>query len=521
MHRCLTILEIVEMICSNLEPTSSPAHKALAVLARTSPVFSGPALDVLWKTQTSLVPLLRCMPPDLFEISPSTDHWNRAWRLARPILATDWERSRIYASRVKSFVFSYWSLRGMKDIMPVLGLSVPGGSLFPNLTKLRWTPSVSVEFTQIHIFITPRLTSISFSCSFSHTNLSLLSTLATTCPRLSRISVPFHPNLTQADRATSPFICALPCIKSLTMGRPDMLALEHLGRLPTLTSLTLLSVSSLSAPSLKPYPTFNHLRDLSVTADAIHLATTFLAMCSGPPLTSLYVSFAACASGAQTEALYNTVKKCCSHTSLTTLTLENDLTDSPADGQAGLVITGNFLHILSCFTNLTSLSITSAIGFDLDDATIASLAPAWPQMQQFKLNTSVSSTRPQGRLTLQCLSSLAELWPRLETLQLHFDARRIPESQSGRAPPMQRSLTSLDVTCSKLSTSAPVARFVSGIFPNLVSITTYREEDDNEDPDEVAVNGEDIATHKLWKEVEAQIPEFVAAREEAKTWAQE
>lgn len=63
MHRALAIPEIERMICAYLSEDPS----SLAVLARTGTVFHDPALDTLWNTQTSLKPLLGCIPKNLFD----------------------------------------------------------------------------------------------------------------------------------------------------------------------------------------------------------------------------------------------------------------------------------------------------------------------------------------------------------------------------------------------------------------------------------------------------------------------
>lgn len=76
MHRCLTIPEMVQMVCSHLEPDEGDSP-SLATLARTSSVFHGPALDRLWSYQNTIGNLLRCMPPDLFAFDSVVTGWNR------------------------------------------------------------------------------------------------------------------------------------------------------------------------------------------------------------------------------------------------------------------------------------------------------------------------------------------------------------------------------------------------------------------------------------------------------------
>ncbi|KAJ6621019.1 hypothetical protein B0H10DRAFT_2354569 [Mycena sp. CBHHK59/15] len=86
MHCIFYILEIADLICSHLQYRGVQMH--LATLARTSRIFQGPALDILWRTQTNLVNLTRCMPPDI---------WEQEW-LLKPLTENDWERVMFYAS---------------------------------------------------------------------------------------------------------------------------------------------------------------------------------------------------------------------------------------------------------------------------------------------------------------------------------------------------------------------------------------------------------------------------------------
>ncbi|KAJ7141727.1 hypothetical protein C8R43DRAFT_1200674 [Mycena crocata] len=121
MHRALDILEIVELICEQVDErctsVSYPfrggiAPRELAILARTSSVFHNPALNVLWRHQETIVNLLRTMPDGLWSITTEYIHpndgigeenTNLAINLRRAILCADWERPLCYISRVKRF----------------------------------------------------------------------------------------------------------------------------------------------------------------------------------------------------------------------------------------------------------------------------------------------------------------------------------------------------------------------------------------------------------------------------------
>lgn len=62
-HILLHIFELVYV--------SPKGRSDVASLALTCKPFSGPALDVLWRTQTSFLPLLMTFPRELLNFAPS------------------------------------------------------------------------------------------------------------------------------------------------------------------------------------------------------------------------------------------------------------------------------------------------------------------------------------------------------------------------------------------------------------------------------------------------------------------
>lgn len=68
-HRCLLIPEILSLVCAAVsldDVASSRRLETLAALARTSRLFQEPALDCLWSELSTIAPLVKCMPSDLW-----------------------------------------------------------------------------------------------------------------------------------------------------------------------------------------------------------------------------------------------------------------------------------------------------------------------------------------------------------------------------------------------------------------------------------------------------------------------
>jgi hypothetical protein len=65
MHHCLEITEILYNIFNSFDIFAS--HSNFLSLALVSKAFYEPALDVLWKFQGSLLPLIKTFPADVWE----------------------------------------------------------------------------------------------------------------------------------------------------------------------------------------------------------------------------------------------------------------------------------------------------------------------------------------------------------------------------------------------------------------------------------------------------------------------
>ena len=67
-HRVLLITEILHLVCREIR--KSLGRKALARFAQTCSRLREPALDALWYDLDSLIPLIQCMPRDLWKLTP-------------------------------------------------------------------------------------------------------------------------------------------------------------------------------------------------------------------------------------------------------------------------------------------------------------------------------------------------------------------------------------------------------------------------------------------------------------------
>lgn len=64
MHVCLNVDEIVRLIACELVESKEKATAVALACCRKD--FEDPVLDTLWETQEKLLPLLRCLPGDVW-----------------------------------------------------------------------------------------------------------------------------------------------------------------------------------------------------------------------------------------------------------------------------------------------------------------------------------------------------------------------------------------------------------------------------------------------------------------------
>ncbi|KAF7378159.1 hypothetical protein MSAN_00240400 [Mycena sanguinolenta] len=191
--------------------------------------------------------------------------------------------------------------------------------------------------------------------------------------------------------------------------------------------------------------------------------------------------------------------------------LANTLIDPPS---VTFAIHGTQLRSLFHFQFLTFVELSAPAGFDLDNATVADMALAWPHLQTLELRAS-NYTHVKPRVTLGGLLPLAQYCLKLRSLHMSFDASTVPEwetlktSAKKKKRVRQDQFQKLHVAQSPVEKSLAVAAFLSSVFPKLNSITT--------DLDQNPAHNSN-ALRKNWKAVELVIPVLRNVRAEEKYW---
>ncbi|KAJ7658603.1 hypothetical protein DFH06DRAFT_1327184 [Mycena polygramma] len=495
MHDCLKITELVDTICSKFDCSYGEDRSALAAAARTCTNFKDPALDHLWRAANLGNLLTYCMPSDLWTVE-GFGQWCPATQL-RPICDSDWQSVSLYAPRIRTLT----SGRGSRDrwsleaIFPALSLAFPE-SLLHNLQDLQWY-HYDFDFHYIRIFLRPSLTKISFHLStISH--CSLLPSLGERCPKLTDISIAAGPGLDL--RPLSRFVARLSLAETICVPWLEQDAVEHLSKLPTLKSLTMGRLpEAVAASAAAIAPAFAGLRHLSLE-DGMHAdVTQFLQMCRDVPLETLNVALRHFAPTADIHTFLTAITASVSHSTLTRLRFDGGSYSFHKPTSGVHPVHPDTIELLLCFNNLTSLHVTSVLGFDLDDDTVSRMARAWPRMESLYLAGRLFFA-PRPRTTLASLYVIARHCPRIFALTLAFDGSDVPSPSP--ANPRNESLRQLCVLHSPITAPIAMGRCLSGLFPNLNLLTTSRDDmDDAAYAQLEELEEEDSQYHHCWREV--------------------
>ncbi|KAJ7459605.1 hypothetical protein B0H11DRAFT_1872722 [Mycena galericulata] len=512
MHRSLRIPEIAQLIVSHIDPSFvTGADAALASLARTSRIFHDHALDLLWRQQDTIGNLVKCMPDDLWEVQ--IINRRRTMCLRRPLADADWERPLHYSHRVRSLSIkpSYNDDCGFSNVYKAIQGSFPGIYLLPNLQTIRWhDPARLVDFSHVHLFLGPRITSVRFGGLFPNEQQSLLPTLTDRFPSLTDVSIrpDFPPNSESLTRISA-FIRGLQNVKVLEASFLDLPALAHLGQLQSLETLNLSEFTTTSFTALNGRDLFPKLRSVSLNLGSgkIESATGFISTWATPPVRDLDVRILRCPTADAAERLYRALLVHCSHESLEILKV--DIMYSPPENaeRDNYVLPGDALKPLLHFTNLVNVRIVAPSGYILDDTMVSEMAHAWPFVEELRLKAREHKDLPRG--TLAALHTLAQHCSHLHTLEITIDARAVPEQPRelhARQQLLHPNLVTLDVAHSPISAPFDVARYLSATFFNLAEILTAREDEDNDDEEELEEHRVEIGYHVAWKEVLTFLP---------------
>ncbi|KAJ7171534.1 hypothetical protein C8R46DRAFT_1349476 [Mycena filopes] len=444
MHRCLRIPEILQSTFENLvvdgyrsysTSAAPPDGQALSRLAQTCTGFSDLALDILWKEQASLVPLLKMFPPHLWKLSLST--YREEFEFRSTITTADWTRVLEYACRIRKIKLVITGLD--LTVLELLSLWLPAEYLLPNVRSLNWRPLDAKVFAYIRLFLGPKLTVLDTRLEPSIVHSSLVAFLASGYSLLTDVTLQWSSIDEVTLHAVSSLVSSLGQLQRLSVPHLDPSAYKKLATLSTLRYLALEDLIAFPmADDSWPSPAFPGLTFVEFGSLPLPSAVTkFLATLSDTPLKVFKMESATTPDNAFMRRL----------SPWTSVTHPGTLILTP----------------LLAFSNLREVAVDSGFEILLTDVFCTALAIAWPRIEVLSIGNSYVGQRQPPTVGLLALTAFARHCPRLRRLAMDFDAREVP----GTAPPpeeprvLQLALQCLSVDHSPIDSPSLVARFLS------------------------------------------------------------
>ncbi|KAF7978640.1 hypothetical protein HWV62_45142 [Athelia sp. TMB] len=460
MHRCLSIEELLNLVCEELD-----GFDALPKLARTAKVFQEPALNTLWRRQESMDPLFSALPSDMFIRNPR-EQWD-VTRIKDVTVGTSDNQLGLGGREC------YTAVRHAFELF------YPNESYLPS--PLILTTSLDNEEGWImNDFVSTNLRSLTIYRASHPSMLTMLAGLSIRAPMLTNLGVLCF----TSDDVQSPLSESLPalqhlrsftCIASITdealatlSGLPNLCRiLFHLPKHPL----------SVAIPQQSSQPYFQSINSAAVTTNRLHATTQFV---KSWMVTSPICEFQAFITGR------DEVWSDSPHIPLVALVAERYF-----DNLTSFVLTSEerFPSINSTHSNSLSsqdfhpLLLCKKIEIfkiylpcslaNFDDESLKKMANAWPGLR--KITLLPYSQQQPSLCSFQSLVHLSRGCPKLESVSITFSLGQDSSfSIDGGVPNvMGLGLTELHDGLSPLEqTSAPaVASFLRSLAPNLRNVS--------------------------------------------------
>ncbi|KAJ7667079.1 hypothetical protein B0H17DRAFT_1142964 [Mycena rosella] len=520
--RTLLMPEIVRMICDEANTESFmysiPPQNTLVSLARTSRMFSDPALDIIWREQDSLAPLVKCMPDTLWE-EKIVRHGTNI-HLRRPIISTDIPRLLFYSARIRKLHLYTYSRVGAvhRDFLKALDMCLLPGVLMPKLSDLKWSPEPeeAMAMSFIRHLLGPQSQKIDLDLEASAPALSFFPYMKASCPLVSdfRLVLP-------TDQLTIPVMSDVVCgwqrLQDLTIGNLDLNGFVHVAQLPDLKQLCLGPVADTHSPTHLPdflvKPSFPALEGFELACDTAQFCVGIIKVVSSRQLKTLALHPLADWTALAWEEIITALHDCIDHKHLDRIEVEQQGERTPPIIATPFILTPATLRPLLKF-NLSVIRFDLDPGVEVDDDFLAEIATEWPNLNWLSFGTENLTTR-ESKVTLNCLIPFARHCPRLASLCIRMDVSEVPVFDQMAGDRISHGLRELHVGASPIHAghTTPVAAFLSNLFIGLQYIFS---------PDK-AMLLEPFKTYETnWNRVMEMVPVFCSVRtQEEDFWTEE
>ncbi|KAF7966565.1 hypothetical protein HWV62_37867 [Athelia sp. TMB] len=496
MHPCLAVPEIVSDIAEEIaaDGDRGPSPWAtLASFALTCRVISEPALDSLWKVQSSLVPLLQTMPSDLWGKDPAVLNWivgniHDAYAqltICRPIVPADWSRFHIYAPRIRHFID--WP-EGKRHGVPNPGDTYPNPeslqalalarpmdavSFCPQVRSLDW--EILVDNTDgtlscMALFMGAATMSVALDMSnLALPGLSSALSIISNFPTLQRVDIKSYPrrhfgypDSTMEAAHLLEFFSQGRRLRSIDLDDP-------LPRTIAVLFAGFVHLTRLVIAVNDEYPTyqtsgFQALEFLNITSKGLLPANSFIRMLKSPLRTlRICVEGGPNPSSRDIAETFEAISAHCLHTHLRSLAYISRLQMH----ENSLPIGEDIIRPLLDFKHLSTLELRAKLPIRLGDEAVREMATTWPQLSCLILGRGGwrqnSSVTPAGLLPLLRLHGLSELHIAIDATTVNCP----PQSGAVESAEGTSQIRILNFQDSAISDASWMAAFLSKHAPRI------------------------------------------------------
>ncbi|KAH7915439.1 hypothetical protein BJ138DRAFT_1109654 [Hygrophoropsis aurantiaca] len=423
MRVCPLNYDVIVNILDNLEP-HTPA--SLLSCALTCHEFLQPSLNLLWRSQDSLGPLIMyTMPKDTWCIKD--DYWIH---FQKDLYPSDLERLLVYAARIRHLEHNqrrctfehhpHWST--LLALMNVCS----GSSLLPNLTILDCSlisrlESIDMFIPFLSTLITPRIRRLSLDLPLvdcGDTFLDLMLRECLYCEELVLSSI--HPITLTRSPSHIPHLRIFNVEGAVSMTQSAVRCLASKQGLEDVT----LNVSSRDETDASPLfdfrdnSTFSSLSHITLHTETLPVSISIMQAISSSCVKSITINIRDYISP---SLLLECLETLCSSTSFLSevhsLTIHRreprEISDSPI----------TLVHLTPIFSlrHLRSFTLKNLGIIELDDASMTSVGQAWPLMEHLVLISAPCPAPPPSQISFNGVISLINWCPNLQGLSIGYD----------------------------------------------------------------------------------------------------
>ncbi|KAG2103383.1 uncharacterized protein F5147DRAFT_775931 [Suillus discolor] len=492
MHRIFEFDDIIYAVLQHVKSSGTD----LVNVAMTCSRLADSALNILWAEQSSLAPLIMCLPQDTWEVTEN--ELGHIVHFSRDPTPIEWERLRKNASRVRRLVGPH----GFTDVLKlprgesfIPDLDVSGyvlqrlfawsrpATLFPNLCELHFDAVFSL-----------------LECSSKYWLLRKFISLGLQALRFDVIDIPTH----EAEQLLATLPAEAHGLRQLTVSADDgTMALTvppSLGKLPKLIGLAIFGIDvcltrqtianiqqawCLQSLKLKLCGTscdaggipleLPSLKTLHLSDGSLPQCTHFLRQVTTPKLSHIDIRYRGSASPAEMTAFIESLSTSCQTGGYLERVHVIDESKIP-DPLLIIPLSSEIFRPLFKFNRLSSVKFVGVGNFNLDDGFLYDVPDAWPSIRELKLTSW--KRRAIDSVTFTAMMSLASRCRSLQTLHLTVDATQstiIPRAPDGTEKlwPTQTALRNLHLGYSQVSEVARIPYFLAEVFPTLFDFKWY------------------------------------------------